>query len=355
MYFNEMPQTETKPKEESANNWYPEEHITELKNIIERQKRESGFDRYMEREKQYISIREVERDIRTMSEYEITLNAFLRRYGLEGVARRIGKDIFAIQTNDESQKMLDRLPKDFVYVGGAARAALERSLGIDAYSTPRDIDIAVMKRNENNQDLLDELSERYMPEDFSHGYGVKKETEEYFETRDFTINQVFATREAIHCTKQCLLDTLRGVLRFTEYEKRDSYRGNLYYVHPKLLAKALRLAVVRDMKIADEDVYTFQEIDAFHIALHLDRSMEQGVDAEYIRELRDRKQIPENIQTTKELIDYLKQETSFVFRCVPKEEEKKEQEWLQEDCPWDAIEEKYQDMPLREGMGRRHS
>lgn len=351
----EAPAGKVTKKEKEHSEWYPQEAMDVVDRIVRHKRQKNGFMQYVEREREYTGIRQVEREIKKMSRYEVTLNAFLRRYGAEGVVRRIGEDVVAVQKNKGVREMLDRLPEHFVYVGGAARAALERSLGIDAYASPRDIDIAVMNKEGDKIDssLLDAMSQRYMPEDYAHGHGVKNETVEYFETRDFTINQVFATNESVYCTMQCLLDTLRGVIRITEFERQESYQGKPYYIHPKLLAKALRLAVQRGMKIEDADVYDFQEIDTFHMALHLDRAAEQGVADAYIRELRERKQIPDAIYSVDEMLDYLEGETDFIFRCVSYSDERQEEAWLKTGCPWDAIEEEFLDSPMREGMGRR--
>lgn len=345
---------EEKYGEYKGEGWFPNEHIDILDGIVAQQEsqweHESGFQRYLAREKEYRGIREMDKTVKNMSLYDEVLTKFLARYGLEGSARKIGRDVFAIEVSEDAKRMLDKLPEDFVYIGGAARAVLERSLGVDAYATPRDIDIAVMSRNQKSRELIDEMSKKYMPEDYSHGHGIGRETSAYFETRDFTINEVFATSEALYCTRQCLFDTLRGIIRFSECEKGVSHSGDNYSsVHPKLLAKALRLAVLRNKKLSkeDESEYTFQGIDMFHMSLHFGRALEQGVGEEYTQALRERKQIPEHIKSMEQLIDYIEEETCFVFRSVPKEKA------LQEDAWWSEIEKEYQDFPMHESMGRR--
>ena len=207
-----------------------------------------------------------------------------------------------------------------------------------------------------DEDLMENLSEMYMPDDYKHGYGVKKENEEYFKTRDFTINEVFATKDAVYCTKQCLLDTLRGVVRFSEYEKQESWSGYPYYVHPKLLAKALRLAVTSNLKISDEGVYDVQCIDEFHMALHLDRALGQGehVARGYVEELRTKNQIPQDIFEPEDLIAYLNQYTDFVFRFDEKARIEEERQMVNdEDGPYEnLVPEKYREALKRQGRTR---
>ncbi|NTV44703.1 MAG: hypothetical protein HGA67_03335 [Candidatus Yonathbacteria bacterium] len=340
---------------EERGEWFPEEDIAELDAIVERHSEKGGFRSYAEREDAARGIKETERCIAELSAYEETLRAFLDRYGVETTVRKIGGDVFAVETTNAARDILDELPAHFVFVGGTARAALERSLGVNKFSVPRDTDIVVMDKDAD-EDLMADMSERYMPDDYEHGYGVKKEDEEYFKTRDFTINEVFATKEAVYCTKQCLLDTLRGVLRFAEYEKRESWDGYPYYVHPKLLAKALRLAVSSNLSLADEGVYDMQCIDEFHMALHLDRALGQGGDVArgYVEALREKNQIPQDISTPEDLVTYLNEYTDFVFRFDEPariEEEEKAYVFTDKGTPYEhLVPEKYAEAIKKTGM-----
>lgn len=338
--------------------WFPEEEIAELDAIVERHRSHGGFRTYAEREAATRGVKETERRIGDLSAYEETLKSFLERYGVETTVRKIGADVFAVETTNEAKKILQTLPENFVFVGGTARSALERSLGVNKFSIPRDTDIVVMDNAFDDEDLMADISEQYMPDDYEHGYGVKRENEEYFKTRDFTINEVFATQKAVYCTKQCLLDTLRGVLRFADYEKRDSWDGYPYYVHPKLLAKALRLAVAFDLSIADEDVYDVQCIDEFHMALHLDRALGQGKDVArgYVDELRMKNQIPQDIVEPEELVAYLNQYTDFVFRFDKKEHIEEEQRMFVDrgEQYEHLVPKEYAEAPKCEGNKKRY-
>ncbi len=293
-----------------------------MEKIVERQRKLNGFSNYVEREREHIHISEIEKRIDKISQYEESLGRLLKQYGILVPIRKISENLFSVQPSVSAKQLLSELPAGFLYVGGTARAALERSLGLHPFAFPRDTDI-VFSGEVEDCELISSLSQKFMPEDYAHGHGVKKETEEYLETRDFTINEVFVAGSVVYFTKECLLDTVRGILRFTAYEKRHSYtEGAPYYVNKKLLAKALRFAAQYDMDVIDSEPYVFQEIDSFHMALHLDRCWQTGewVAQGYVDELRERGQIPAEIQAPSDLLAYLNTTIDFVFRYAPKEE-----------------------------------
>ena len=133
-------------QEEMSAEWFPEEEIIELERIIERHRKNVGFETYVEREEALREIEKIEKKIYAgvLTEYEKTLKVFLERYGVETTVRKIGEDVFAVETTDGARDILEELPSNFVYVGGTARAVLERSLGVNKFSTPRDTDIVAM-------------------------------------------------------------------------------------------------------------------------------------------------------------------------------------------------------------------
>ncbi len=101
--------------------------------------------------------------------------------------------------------------------------------------------------------------------------------EQYFSTRDLTINQVMATDEEIFVTRMALLDTVRHILRPTPYEKAK-FNGA---VGEKILAKIIRLyseMIHKYDEAAIEDVDSYQLEEAFtnpfFLALQLDKAAE---------------------------------------------------------------------------------
>ena len=215
-----------------------------------------------------------------------------------------------------------RLPEGYAYKGGAARFLLRKSLGLKA-KKPRDIDI-IRTEDKPYENADNEISEEFMPDDYAHGYGVEviDDISEYFDTRDLTINEVYSTDEIIFTTTQCLLDTTKGILRVTDFEK-ESYEG----VGPKMIAKMLRLAAdeldlidfIHNFSSEDEDF----SVSLFWLALNLDRSWERGVSVtnNYFDLLKILGYIPDHIETPEEAADYLGYDLeNFDFHNMPTEE-----------------------------------
>lgn len=315
-----------------------------LERMIKKLQTESVDLKKIEGERSEISI--VEKGIDKILQQELALQQYLKRRGINIELQRISNNLWQIDLEDSESQLLDELPTGYVYHGGAARALLARKLGINPYALHRDIDLAYAGDQENR--LLDEdLAKKYSPDDYEKGHGVNTVDDEYFDTRDFTINELLIVANKIILTKACLLDTVRGIVRFTKFEKKESYdNDHPYYIKPKLLAKALRFVAEDELLLADANIYKFQNIDSFHIALHLDRALGSGEDVanKYIQQLKSKGQIPSDISTISELLEYLYKETDFVFRFAKKE---------QIDDDFEFVSQKYEHLPLHQGMSRR--
>ncbi len=315
-----------------------------LERMITKVQAESVNFKELEIEQAKISMVEIEID--KMLTQEQALQQYLKRRGVNTELKRISNKLWQIDLEDSESQLLDELPSGYVYHGGAARALLARKLGINPYALHRDIDLAYAGNEEDR--LLDEdLAKKYSPEDYEKGHGVNTVDDEYFDTRDFTINELLIAANKIILTKACLLDTIRGIVRFTKFEKKESHdSARPYYIKPKLLAKALRFVAEDELLLADANVYKFQNIDSFHIALHLDRALGSGEDVanKYIQQLKEKDQIPSDISTISELLEYLYKETDFVFRFAKKE---------QIDDDFEFVSQKYEHLPLHQGMSRR--
>lgn len=315
-----------------------------------------------------------EHSISKLSKYEEALMRLLAIYGVEDInIKKIADNLYEIPINkaDNYQK----LDSEYAYKGGAARNILEQELGFKNVAPARDLDLAKIVKNDNIEKDR-QMAKKYSPDDLKNGHGVENLEEDYFETRDFTINELLVTNNKIILTKDCLLDTARGIIRFTDYEKRDLiynddaeddsdlYFGgpknnnkstyldkykeeklnnrSRFFVNDKLMAKALRLFVNqssrRNTKLSDEELYQYLDINNFHIALHLDRALEQGYEiaVAYIEKLIELGQLnvkydknPEKV--LKDFIDMIREEDSFVFRFEAidiLDQEKKEMENL---------------------------
>lgn len=282
---------------------------------------------------------------RELTEYEKTLARFLDRYGVKVRVEKVGANLFRVPV-EQKHRFLDELPDGYVYIGGAARAVLERTLNITVDSTPRDIDIAhdVIEVDEEERD---QISREYMPEDHAYGHGVSPLGESYFEDRDFTRNEVMFDGEYLWCTKDCLIDSVRRIIRLSEHEKNRSDG----YINDKLLAKAVRFMSIEEAHTsADEILFKYQNIEPFHMALHLERTLQQGgKDAaqRYLEILRQHGQVPDNINNPEALKAYIDEHLSspFLYREGPVDVTA-EEEFLE------SIREEYEHLPVFESMGR---
>lgn len=270
----------------------------------------------------------MESTIDRLSEHDKSLRRLLELYGIRSEIKKVGEHLYAIPIRSESG--LDEIGSRYAYKGGAARSLLLRELGIDKYSVPRDIDLAKVREGELDETDM-AMAEKYSPDDFHYGYGMETLEGNYFDSRDFTMNEVLAHDGNIYLTKQCLLDTVRRVIRFSDFEKEKlseaEKKGSRSYFD-KLMAKALRFAAAeiakgKEMEIADGKVYEYLEIRNFHIALHLDRALGQGyqVALEYIGLMKEKGQLPDYEGSPDEILrQFASDATSeggFVFRFAP--------------------------------------
>lgn len=151
---------------------------------------------------------------------------------LKEISKKIGiefNDFLKLKNNDileikYSDNFFDKLPKNFFYKGGTARSALERALGIDIESKPRDLDLTHSKEVKDKK-KIDEISKKYMPDDFENNYGSEELEGDYFETRDFTFNEVLFDGRKIMATKEAVVDLYTKKIRITEFEKEENKHG----------------------------------------------------------------------------------------------------------------------------------
>lgn len=301
-----------------------EQAINILDRLIEKYQAEMRFGE-MEKDREKAGSRDrAVADI--VKKYEEKFNSILSRYGCDVQVEKIGNGLFRIPIPHEY--VVKKLPEGYGYTGGTARVALLRSLGIDEHTTPRDTDLVrVLDKDVLGMDSV--LAIQFSEEDYSHGKGIQQLTENYFKTRDFTINEVLAYGGFVYATKQCLLDTVRGILRFTEFE--DGYKDEeLNEIEPsdKILAKAVRLASEevcngKRFEIHDKRYYKFENIRPFHIALHLNRAFSRGIDVaqRYVDELISLGALSDETRDPLKVAEYLVEWMGrpYVFQHAPQD------------------------------------
>ena len=299
-----------------------------------------------EREAIHDTVEEIEDKFEGLSWDAKLLMRWLRRYHkIEVEIRELTDGRFSISI-ESLPEAVPSLPVGYGYKGGAARVILEHVLNLPETS-PRDLDLVYLGDSlAEDHDISSQLAEAYMPDDYTHGYGVESLEENYFDSRDFTLNEVLYDGQDIVFTKACLIDVMRNIIRFSDYEKEESYRGDDFFIKPKLMAKALRLVSDARVKgkerarLADE-TEGLQEIyiDEFHISLHLDRAIEQGLEVAqgYVDELVGRGFLPKDIYTVREAYDYLVYQTDFVFRSATTMEMQRELDFLEDEYEKDTF------------------
>jgi len=264
----------------------------------------------------------------------------LKEYGIKTEVHEHPDGYYELTTaNHFDNQNKKPLPSGYAYKGGAARALFLRSLGIDIFAEPRDLDIVRLSETELYEGADDEFAQSFMPDDYTHGTRVEKinDIKEYFETRDLTLNEVLATDEKIWVTKQGLLDSIRRIIRPTEYELNKEE-----YLNDKMLSKILsfyaqNIERYAEATIAEGVEYQFEKhfISPFWLALQLDRAYEKSSYAaeEFVQELKRRNQIPSTITDAVACAVYLNKllkakEGAFYYRHAPTEQFEIEEELI---------------------------
>ncbi|MEI6346275.1 MAG: hypothetical protein WCO79_03540 [bacterium] len=226
------------------------------------------------------------------------------------------------------EKLREDLPPGYAFKGGAARYYLREALGLSA-DLPRDYDVVRLVEAEPFPGADREVAQKFMPKDLEFGDGVEQvlDMEEYFRTRDLTVNEIVATSDGIVATESALLDTVRNILRLTHFEK-TSFRPD-GYAGPKMLAKILRFysqAINECGRFPTIENIGHDRIDEvfispFWLAVNLDRAWEVGRTKaqDYVDTLISNKQLPIDVVTPEAAADYLlgcMEEESFVFRSA---------------------------------------
>ncbi|MFH2063089.1 MAG: hypothetical protein ABIJ46_02945 [bacterium] len=225
-----------------------------------------------------------------------------------------------------------RLPEGYAYKGGAARALLERTLELDSKSEPRDLDVVRLTWMLPDGDDDVEVAKDFMPEDFAGGAGVEpvNDLNTYFDTRDLTMNQALATDDAIFMTKGCLLDTVRRIIRPTEYELDfGESRDGRFTLGSKMMAKVIRLYADAISRFGFGEVAGLGDwylepsfISPFWLANNLDRAVQNGEDEalSLVNQLVELKYLPSGVSTVEEAAGYIlkiMRGRSFHFRYAP--------------------------------------
>ena len=175
---------------------------------------------------------------------------------------------------------LSELPHGVAVMGGVARS-IAREIITGEREPIRDIDLINITDEDGNSevdyDTLDELSRKFMPDDYTFGHSVENDTlDHYFRTRDFTVNQSLIKDGKLIVSNFAYNDFQENIIRPTYFE--HPYDGD--DISSRLFLKALMMRSVFS-QISDsipliEDMEQPEYISSFDIALFLNKAMSRG-------------------------------------------------------------------------------
>lgn len=180
----------------------------------------------------------------------------------------------------ERYSFLSELPHGVAVMGGVARS-IAREIITGEREPIRDIDLINITDEDGNSevdyDSLDELSRKFMPDDYTFGHSVGNDTlDHYFRTRDFTVNQSLIKDGKLIVGNFAYNDFQENIIRPTYFE--HPYDGD--DISSRLFLKALMMRSVLS-QISDsipliEDMEQPKYIGSFDIALFLNKAMSRG-------------------------------------------------------------------------------
>jgi len=176
---------------------------------------------------------------------------------------------------------IEELPKGIAVMGGVARSIAREVLTGDKEPI-RDIDLVHIcdsPEDELDEEIMDELSRKYMADDYSHGHGIGEDTtDNYFKTRDFTINQVLIKDGKLIYSEFARDDFQENIIRPTYYEL-DSNRK----LSSRLFLKSILLQTVLSEVTSSVPLLEgfappryYYDIRSIDIALTLNKAMSRG-------------------------------------------------------------------------------
>lgn len=180
----------------------------------------------------------------------------------------------------ERYSFLSELPHDVAVMGGVARS-IAREIITGEREPIRDIDLINITDEDGNSevdyDSLDELSRKFMPDDYTFDHGIGNDTlDHYFRTRDFTVNQSLIKDSKLIVSNFAYNDFQENIIRPTYFE--HPYDGD--DISSRLFLKALMMRSVFS-QISNsipliEDMEQPEYIGSFDIALFLNKAMSRG-------------------------------------------------------------------------------
>lgn len=176
----------------------------------------------------------------------------------------------------EFYSSFEELPEWYWYKWWVARLLLEMNLWITKKWEPRDLDLVRYVENEPKEWLDNELSMKYMPDDFEHWYWIEVVWDDYFDSRDFTINEVIYKNWTLTFSEICLNDILNNTIRPSENKFNEDYWKFPFDILMKSLRFYVRMVEEKwNAKLEIENINQLYDnyVNYFRVALNLDRAV----------------------------------------------------------------------------------
>ena len=178
---------------------------------------------------------------------------------------------------------IEKLPSGIAIMGGVARS-VAREILTGEKEPIRDIDLVEITDNEDEStvdpELLDELAQTYMPDDYAFGHGIGLDTlEDYFSTRDFTINECLIKDGKLLVSELAENDFKENIIRPTYYEvpyDGDKLSGRLFL--KAILMQTVISQISESIPLLEDVHVNFQYIGDFDTAVFLNKAMSRGVE-----------------------------------------------------------------------------
>ena len=178
---------------------------------------------------------------------------------------------------------IEKLPSGIAIMGGVARS-VAREILTGEKEPIRDIDLVEITDNEDEStvdpELLDELTQTYMPDDYAFGHGIGLDTlEDYFSTRDFTINECLIKDGKLLVSELAENDFKENIIRPTYYEAPydgDKLSGRLFL--KAILMQTVISQISESIPLLEDVHVNFQYIGDFDTAVFLNKAMSRGVE-----------------------------------------------------------------------------
>lgn len=256
---------------------------------------------------------------------------------------------------------LPELPESLAIMGGTARSVARQVVAGDMEPV-RDLDLVYIPELSDSDDKLsdaelDDLSKEYMPDDYMYGRGIQtEELENYFLTRDFTMNQCLIYQDKLMLTRAAYDDLQENIIR-PSYDTQPNAETP---ISERLFLKALMMKAILAAagvsatleefgmgQIDEEMAERVREgedlrLGAPNIAPALNRAMSQGAEVtqEFVKALVESGVVPDYYQGRPLLLAHRIKDKCDDFTYQP------DDDWKNEEI-YDSLDETIMELPDR--------